>query len=131
MMTRRSKGWLTADGLEPEAGAAVVRDELLEGHAGLVLSIARRYTNRGLAMTRLVEAGRAGLRHAVDEFDPIYGVPFSTRASWWIKHAIRRALAGAVPAEDRPTPGRTISEREVHEPARPRREVQPARRARG
>ena len=131
MMTRRSKGWLTADGLEPDGGAPIVRDELLDGHADLVLSIARRYLNRGLALPRLVEAGRAGLRHAVDEFDPVYGVPFSTRASWWIKHAIRRALAGAKPVKSRAVPGRSISDRLPMDEHRPHREAQHARRARG
>jgi Sigma-70 region 2 len=87
---------------ERKLGLAIMRERcifamerLICSHSGLVVAIARNYANRGLATTTLVKAGRTGLLHAVDHFDPAQGARFSTGASWWIKHAIREALAHA------------------------------------
>jgi RNA polymerase sigma factor (sigma-70 family) len=79
-----------------ERGCPAARERMLRAHRTLVESIAKRYAGRGLSEETLVERGLCGLRRAVDEFDPSLGARFSTHASWWIKHAIRRALQASV-----------------------------------
>jgi RNA polymerase sigma factor (sigma-70 family) len=72
------------------------RDQMIRSNLRLVVNIAKRFSNRGLALTDLIEEGNVGLLRAVEAFDPDQGARFSTYASWWIKQAIKRALINAV-----------------------------------
>jgi RNA polymerase primary sigma factor len=69
------------------------RDRMIEGNVRLVISIAKRYTNRGLEFIDLIAEGNCGLIKAVEKFDYKKGYKFSTYATWWIKQAITRAIA--------------------------------------
>jgi RNA polymerase primary sigma factor len=69
------------------------KGELAAGNLRLVVSIAKRYTNRGMAMTDLIQEGNAGLMRAVEKFEHQRGFKFSTYATWWIRQAISRGLA--------------------------------------
>jgi len=72
--------------------AAEARDRFVRSNLRLVVSIARRFANRGLPLQDLIEEGNLGLLHAVERFDPSRKCRFSTYATWWIRQAIRRAL---------------------------------------
>ena len=69
------------------------RAEMVQGNLRLVVSIARRYSNRGLAFLDLIQEGNLGLMRAVDKFEYRRGFKFSTYATWWIRQAISRAVA--------------------------------------
>jgi RNA polymerase sigma factor (sigma-70 family) len=75
------------------AGDDRAKAHLTEANLRLVVQIARRYLNRGLPLPDLIEDGNLGLMRAVDKFEPERGTRFSTYATWWIRHAIVRALA--------------------------------------
>lgn len=74
-------------------GTQEARNRMIRSNLRLVISIAKRYANMGLAFSDLVEEGNIGLMRAVEKFNPKRGYRFSTYASWWIKQGIMRALS--------------------------------------
>jgi RNA polymerase primary sigma factor len=78
--------WIAEDGLR-------AKNHLLEANLRLVVSLARRYTGRGMPFLDLIQEGNLGLIRAVEKFDYAKGFKFSTYATWWIKQAVTRAMA--------------------------------------
>ena len=84
--TRLDLEWIAADG-------RAAKNHLLEANLRLVVSLAKRYTGRGMLFLDLIQEGNLGLIRAVEKFDYTKGYKFSTYATWWIRQAITRAMA--------------------------------------
>ena len=81
---------------DAENDASLARDEMIRSNLRLVVNLAKNYSNRGMALSDLIEEGNLGLLRAVEGFDPSQNTRFSTYAGWWIKQSIKRALINAV-----------------------------------
>jgi RNA polymerase primary sigma factor len=86
LQQRRDLNWIVRDGER-------AKNHLLEANLRLVVSLAKRYTGRGMAFLDLIQEGNLGLIRAVEKFDYTKGYKFSTYATWWIRQAITRAMA--------------------------------------
>ncbi len=92
-MSRASLRRLMAKVHQGQRVAMMAKKELVEANLRLVVSIAKKYTNRGLQFLDLIQEGNIGLMKAVDKFEYQRGYKFSTYATWWIRQAITRAIA--------------------------------------
>jgi RNA polymerase sigma factor (sigma-70 family) len=109
---RQDLEYIAADGRR-------AKDMLLKANLRLVVSIAKRYTNRGVSLLDLIQEGNLGLIRAVEKFDYAKGFKFSTYATWWIRQAITRAMADQ--ARTIRVPAHTVEH--INKMARVRREL--------
>ena len=75
-----------------QKGDAAAREHMIRANLRLVVSVAKRFRNRGLTLPDLIAEGNIGLMKATEKFDPEAGFRFSTYATWWIQQTIRRGL---------------------------------------
>lgn len=106
LSTDTTQHYLNQIGMRPLFGAAEelhyatlakqgdfeARQKMIEHNLRLVVSIAKHYINRGVALLDMIEEGNLGLMHAIDKFEPERGFRFSTYATWWIRQSIERAI---------------------------------------
>ena len=90
LLSREEEAMLAA---KIAAGDEAAKQRMIESNLRLVVQVARRYLNRGLPLSDLIEEGNLGLMRAVEKFDGTRGVRFATYATWWIRQAVTRALA--------------------------------------
>jgi RNA polymerase primary sigma factor len=91
--TQKLRKKMALEFMELKLSPPSAKKEMVEANLRLVISIAKKYTNRGLQFLDLIQEGNIGLMKAVDKFEYRRGYKFSTYATWWIRQAITRSIA--------------------------------------